>query len=578
MTPGRKIDGGEPPDSRVLRADHVAFVGAIGLVAAAVCIAVPVALCLHLTRCAGSDCFSLELDMRRAMDPDADPCSDFYRHVCGGWQPSTTQYRSASLKYKAIWSQDMMRELIMHVSIDPLRRQKSRDKLAILSLRCQAAVDSEASIADFLRHLGLTWPEKSRSSALEVLDIMAAASLDYGFSILWTFAIGRHPRYPRRSTLYLTMDVNLQIWMLRTTALEKSGQLGYFLRVCAERIGSSGQSYDRMIRTVTKTHQKIKEILGSRYAYVASRPALMNYSDVELRQAVNRHLPDESQQWPKDVLVCLQLQRFTMFRESLQNSEMAASYKEYMGAYLVWKMSSFASRSITNALMTGAETLKDRYLAVMCSNLITAELPLAVWKNYQDKIGNASRLAVFDIYTRVRGVLVDAVARHDRGIADMIVKFADTLAINAFNMSLTRELLEHLYIFVPPLRASETFMALLTEVTASTMAVLKRSMLSPNTSLVHVPHLYSNVAYRLLAVREIAVPPSSLLWPTFHHQYPAAVNMALLGTLIARSLLEMVYYMFFVVRPSPVFYLCSPRQVFRLELPFSCIMEPSRQY
>ncbi|XP_077512206.1 uncharacterized protein LOC144123207 [Amblyomma americanum] len=546
MTPAPKISGKKSPDSRVLRGDHVAFVGAVGLVSAAVCIAVPVALSFHLTRCSGSDCLSLERDMQSAMDPGADPCRDFYRYVCGGWVRSRTQYRFASFKYDAIWSQEMMRELVVHVNTEPRHRQESRDKVAILLLRCHAAIDNEASIADFLRHLGLTWPEKSRSNAFEVLDIMAAASLDYGFSILWTFAVGRNPRHPRRSALYLTLDVSLRFWMLRTNSLEDSGQLGHFLRVCAERIGVTGQSYDRMIRTVVRTHMEIKMILGAKY--VASRPEFMNYSDVELRQAVNRHLPDDSQQWPKDVLVCLQLSRFAMFRDSLRDSEKAANYKEYMGAYVVWKMASFASRSITHELMAGSNMLlnTDRYLALMCSTMITAELPLAVWKHYQDKIDNASRLAIFDIYARVRGALVDAVARHDRGVADMIAKFSDTLAVSAFNMSLRRGLLEHLYRFVPRLRASGTFLALLTEVAASSMAMLKRSMLSPNTSLMHVPHLYGNVAYRLLVAREIEVPPTSLLWPLFHYRYPAAVNMALLGTLIARRLLEMVYYMFFL--------------------------------
>ncbi|KAK8773163.1 hypothetical protein V5799_012306 [Amblyomma americanum] len=488
MTPAPKISGEKSPDSRVLRADHVAFVGAVGLVSAAVCIAVPVALSFHLTRCSGSDCLSLERDMQSAMDPGADPCRDFYRYVCGGWVRSRTQYRFASFKYDAIWSQEMMRELVVHVNTEPRHRQESRDKVAILLL----------------------------------------------------------------SALYLTLDVSLRFWMLRTNSLEDSGQLGHFLRVCAERIGVTGQSYDRMIRTVVRTHMEIKMILGAKY--VASRPEFMNYSDVELRQAVNRHLPDDSQQWPKDVLVCLQLSRFAMFRDSLRDSEKAANYKEYMGAYVVWKMASFASRSITHELMAGSNMLlnRDRYLALMCSTMITAELPLAVWKHYQDKIDNASRLAIFDIYARVRGALVDAVARHDRGVADMIAKFSDTLAVSAFNMSLRRGLLEHLYRFVPRLRASGTFLALLTEVAASSMAMLKRSMLSPNTSLMHVPHLYGNVAYRLLVAREIEVPPTSLLWPLFHYRYPAAVNMALLGTLIARRLLEMVYYMFFlsVVLPS----------------------------
>ncbi|XP_049518828.1 endothelin-converting enzyme homolog [Dermacentor silvarum] len=208
MTPLRKYSTGAaspaPEDPRVLRPDHAAFVVAVGLIAATVCIAVPIVLRLSLVRCKNSECLSLERDMVRAMDPSADPCSNFYQHVCGQWVRGKMKYGYATYKYRNFRDKELMQEVVTRVSLSRQRRQTSRDKLAILYLSCHAEVNNEESIGDFLRLLGLTWPKRSRSSAFEVLDIMAAASLEYGFSLVWTFAIGRDPRRPRHNASALS--------------------------------------------------------------------------------------------------------------------------------------------------------------------------------------------------------------------------------------------------------------------------------------------------------------------------------------------------------------------------------------
>ncbi|KAH7962841.1 hypothetical protein HPB52_018221 [Rhipicephalus sanguineus] len=153
------------------------------------------------------------------------------------------------------------------------------------------------------------------------------------------------------------------------------------------------------------------------------------------------------------------------------------------------------------------------YLTVQCTDLINAALPLTVWKFQQDNIDNASRLALFDVYARLRRALVSLVAGHD----------SDTSRIEKVR----------------------TFLDLYAEVAVSTLAMLKDSAKARSGSLVHVPHLATNRVYRLLVTREIELSPFAFLWPVFHHEYPAAVNMGLLGTTIARGLVDMVYYLFF---------------------------------
>ncbi|XP_049768439.1 endothelin-converting enzyme homolog [Schistocerca cancellata] len=63
----------------------------LGLTAAALLIALIILACLYLKRsyavriCDSPECIRSAANLKRSMDPTADPCEDFYRYTCGGW-------------------------------------------------------------------------------------------------------------------------------------------------------------------------------------------------------------------------------------------------------------------------------------------------------------------------------------------------------------------------------------------------------------------------------------------------------------------------------------------------------------
>ncbi|XP_046981477.1 neprilysin-1-like [Schistocerca americana] len=63
----------------------------LGLTAAALLIALIILACLYLKRsyavriCDSPECIRSAANLKRSMDPTADPCDDFYRYTCGGW-------------------------------------------------------------------------------------------------------------------------------------------------------------------------------------------------------------------------------------------------------------------------------------------------------------------------------------------------------------------------------------------------------------------------------------------------------------------------------------------------------------
>ncbi|XP_077512683.1 uncharacterized protein LOC144123816 [Amblyomma americanum] len=278
-----------------------------------------------------------------------------------------------------------------------------------------------------------------------------------------------------------------------------------------------------------------------------SRPELMNFSDVTLRLAINRHLPDESQQWPEDELVCMQADLFADFRKRyLAHEENATSFKTYVGAYMVWYLAPYTSKYIAHSLMMDLGTPQSlpNFIRNRCWELVENVLPLAFWKTQLDKIDQHSRRTVFEGYNLLREVMLAEVAHHDGLVSQHMSDFIETLSLNFYNMSLEWDVLERIYEKMPHMHGSLVEMyATLQEYNAHNM---RTSMRKPSSSYVHVPYLVTARAYSLLAAREIPVPLAEMIWPMLHSRYPLPAQMAGFGWELARGLVDMVYYTYFM--------------------------------
>ncbi|XP_065301433.1 uncharacterized protein [Dermacentor albipictus] len=529
----------EEPPPGAIRNRHVAFVGALGLVSAAVWIGVPVAVRHALVRCEGVRCLSLEAGLRRALNTAASPCHDFYQHVCGRWTQTEDVFEGPLQKYDSYQDAEFLREAIFLEDKDRFSHIKHsgvRYKMTKLLVKCRSQI---------LEKLRLPWPAMTPSTELEMLDILVGASFKYSLPLLWAFAVGRHPRKNRQNAVYVQLDGTTSIWFRHVRAMRTNKTIFNFLRRCAENIGGKGQSYDRMIRHLLRTHTEIERAL--KYHFEINQPEFMNFSDVSLRLAVNRHLPDESQQWPNDEMVCMQRAVFIGFRQRhLADASKAAAFKSYAGAYLVWYLAPYTSPYLTHSLMTELRSHEQEWDFVRrrCSSLVQNSLTLAFWKARQDKVHRLEKAVAFETYASLRNLLRSFLARYDVAVAEHMHDFVETLSLNVYNMSLGWDVLERIYRTMPAVNGM--FMNMYTALEAYKSALLLRSIRRPNSSYVYVPQLFEVRPYRLLAAREIYVPITNQLWPLFDVRYPLPVLMASFGWQAARGLVEMIYYTYFV--------------------------------
>lgn len=526
-------------EERTPSARHFLFVACMSTVSGVLACAVPLAVYRSLQRCEDHEGVSLYADMRRSVDPSVSPCEDFHRHVCGRWKHLRTPVQLYEQRIRTVLRNVF---LLRHSGN---RQRTARDKANRLFFRCVSSKASENSLRSFLRRLRLAWPAKvDLVSRLDILDTIIGSSLDYGVPALWTFTIGRHPTLPHQSIIHVYLDPSVLDWMAQLRRLARRRKLRVYLRRCAEIIGGTGQSYQEMIQLVLRAH-----VAASRDVRTLSDipdPLYVNFSDVDMRVAVNRHLPDSSQLWPEDTMLISHVQLFRRFLETFTESAEVRTWAQlYVGAYLVWYLSPFTSDYLTDHLMrdVGDAGETELYVTAHCFEAFLRVMPLAVWKSIQDELPTSEKEALFEVFGEVRNALYEATRLADAAVAEQMRLVMNSLSLTAFNMTLTWEMIEMIYDYVPKLEG--TFFDMYVTVATAAAAKFKSSLRQTDNDLHHLPIITLRPLYSLLVLREVRLPTYLTYPPAFHSSFPAPLKMATLGNQIAFNLGLMLYYIYY---------------------------------
>ncbi|CAN8021187.1 unnamed protein product, partial [Ixodes persulcatus] len=523
------------------------FVGA-GLLVMSVTLVIPsVAIFTTLGACEqDSVCTSLENDLQSSRDHSVHPCEDFYEHVCRGWdrQPNK-KYIVPYIKYEMPFNKRRIQNLFQ-VRI-PEQPRTSEHKAALLLLRClsqQSSCRSVDLLTSYLRRLNLPWPHKSPASRQQLLEIMVQASLEFGLPAVWAFHVGRNPKFPAENTLFLDLAERLGPFFGTTEALVAIGTAENFLRLCAEMIGGTGQSYSSMIDDVLAVHQKFTK-LTPKFYNVLGIPTYMSMNDEQLRRAVNGQLPDNSQLWRDDKIVNLQLAWFEQFdKEFLQTPQERERFKLYLGAYIVWDLSPLMSRHLTSQLMEALKNVRftDDYAVDRCLWAVNLVMPMASWKAQDGLVYD--KAPVFRAMKLTKQGLERYGLKFSEKAKSLISNEIEHVFINALNSTLTSALVDEAYSFMTVSRSGHFFNTFL-EVSSSSMSFFKESLRKPQHGIVYIMGIAQNEIYRMLVAREATVPSFFQVPPLLLEDTPSQVIAAVVGTRVSSAVLMLIDLVFF---------------------------------
>ncbi|XP_065306797.1 neprilysin-2-like isoform X1 [Dermacentor albipictus] len=130
--------------------------------------------------CATKDCTAFGLELSAAIDTAADPCHDFHRFVCGGWEDpkrrETTEGRmAAAAAYLAI----------AEMETDGGRTSKATQFFHSCNTASAQREDNLREFAELRRSLGLSWPEQKPNGSVHPLDVMVDLAINWEMNFLF---------------------------------------------------------------------------------------------------------------------------------------------------------------------------------------------------------------------------------------------------------------------------------------------------------------------------------------------------------------------------------------------------------
>ncbi|KAH7952185.1 hypothetical protein HPB52_019693 [Rhipicephalus sanguineus] len=515
---------------------YASFLVGLGVTMSAALFTPPVLLMARFRACE-SGCQSIAQELSRSVSHKVHPCDDFYQHVCTGWDSAKTH--SPLENYKTAFSRRIVRNMMLKKI--PSRSTTAWGKAAGFIYRCLMRVEMNdfSSVNSFLHELGLPWPEKSPTNRQQLLNIFVTASLEFGMPMFLAFYVGRHPTRPATNAIYITLDARFSDWIADMEALRENGNEDDYLRRCAESVGREGQSYSSMIRQVLETHFDVMNLVRL-FWEDAAVPRFYSLTDLDLRTAINGHLPDESQLWPEDEVVLLQPEFFVKLDvDHLSHTGYQESFKLFLGAYVVWAVSPLVSRRLTPRMLVdvGGRTSEAYHRLSMCMQALEILMPLVKWQLHRD-----AQKDLWPTWTVTRlsaRSMVSFLAAYGGVTKAFASPILSRLGANAFNMTNTWEMLDYAVAYLPN-NTDAPFFDLYRAAAKATATFFKQSLRRPRNNIHHVPGIASDDVYRLLVTREVSLFHYLTSSPVYEPWHPAAVIAALAGIYVSAQMATLI--------------------------------------
>ncbi|KAH6922295.1 hypothetical protein HPB50_012322 [Hyalomma asiaticum] len=412
---------------------------------------------------------------------------------------------------------------------------------------------SSATIRKLLLELGLPWPQKTPATRQELLGTFVKSSMHFGIHIFWAFFVGRHPSRPNENIIYTTLDERTTQWITALDRLKRVGKHRAYLRRCAEIVGGKGQSYSRMIYAVTAAHSLLRLQVHFLFNPVGV-PEFLDLGDAELRRALNGYLADDSQLWPEDEIVNLQPELlYELNATHFSHGNLTDNFKLFLGAYVVYLLSPYASTYLTRHMLEDMNlaSFEESYQHFRCGQALEDTLPLVQWQSEQAL--HDYRLHTWKILHLTRLAVVQLETLYGDTFREYFSKIMSRVSVNAWNMTLTWDILDSVYSYVPFDREAG-FLDMYLKISARSISILKNSLRRTTLTVLHSPGFATLRLYRMLVAREVIVPNFLRMPPLFDVRHPLPVLVALVATVICKELIVLArFILFYDEHFKPVF-------------------------
>ncbi|XP_077486764.1 uncharacterized protein LOC144098086 [Amblyomma americanum] len=378
-------------------------------------VAVPLTLFSTSVRLNHTMAQNLSSELRAGLDIGSNACQSLYAFACGAWSDKQPDFATPDSRHASRIAEAVLRVVLTR----RLAKGGSAHKVASHLAACFRPHENRDLLRAFLMRNNLPWPDSApRKNGSSVLDVLTGISLGNGVPVFLKFSVARRPGNLIKPLVLLTSDENFHTWVHHMQAMTRHRHVRLYLRRCAEKVGSGGLSYRQMIETVLMTHDLVlRDVEPHRGGHTVY--STVDLSDSVLRRAVNRHLPDELQQWPTDRMAKLLDPGMEKLWGLVRNSSLQDAMMDYLGAYVVWYLLPFTSSSLTRHLMedAGHPAQLKSYQLERCLDLVSHTAPLVPWMAISEMISESARRRGLRILQESKRSIVAKIEELDKSSA-----------------------------------------------------------------------------------------------------------------------------------------------------------------